>query len=112
MFALLLAGSLAIGNDSESTSSVVIQEAMTRTTQFPVYRIRIGMTSKEVQETLAEDTELTDCGCNLMGRYRKSKLMVFYDRQTLRVIQRSEWEEEKFPSLSKSWRLSTGIGDD
>lgn len=83
MFTVLLLSGLAIGNDSESTSSVVAQEAMTRTELESYRRIHIGMTRKEVEERLGEKPFLNALyGVQLkcaLSRYDKSNLIVDYD---------------------------------
>jgi len=52
MWALLLVGSLAIGD--HEPSRLAAQEVMTRTRPDPIQSIRVGMTPNEVQQVIDE----------------------------------------------------------
>lgn len=79
MLALLLVCSLSIGD--HEPSSVVAQEAITRTSIEPIGRIRIGMTINEVDRILNE-TPVVCCGLGIANRpirnYPENNIKVAY----------------------------------
>lgn len=85
MWALLLMGSLAIGD--HEPSRLAVQEAMTRTDVEPIGRIHVGMTVDEVDKALGEQSPTGfGLGTVYVFPYYKSGIRVVFCMRTIRVL--------------------------